>query len=221
MTCFRQCAKDGLWQTNPVLVQMLGLCPLLAVSNSVINGLVLGLATSFVMLASSFFVALIQKWLTETLRIPIFVIIIAGAVSIVELLMQAYAFETYQSIGLFIPLIVTNCAIMGRLEAFAKRNNPLIAASDGLLQGLGFTWVLVGLGALREILGSGTLFAGIEQFIPNLQSVTLIETNHPMILFILPAGAFFALAMMVAAYMAIEKRAKNISDELTTAKEPS
>ena len=147
---------DGLWTNNPALVQVLGLCPLLAVTGSVVNALGLGIATIVVLLGSNIAVSLIRNYVSDAVRLPAFVMIIASFTTCAELLMQAYTFELYQILGIFIPLIVTNCAILGRADAFARKNPLLPAALDGLMMGLGFTIVLVLLGAMREIIGQGT-----------------------------------------------------------------
>ncbi|HIG36955.1 MAG TPA: electron transport complex subunit E, partial [Oceanospirillaceae bacterium] len=143
---------DGLWNNNPALVQLLGLCPLLAVTGSVVNALGLGFATLMVLVGSNLLVSLIRNKVADDIRLPVFVMIIAALVTIAELTMQALTYELYQILGIFIPLIVTNCAIIGRAEAFASKNGPLASAYDGLMMGLGFTAVLVILGGMREIL---------------------------------------------------------------------
>ncbi|MGY0565606.1 MAG: electron transport complex subunit E, partial [Paraglaciecola chathamensis] len=162
MNEFKQLSWQGLWKNNPALVQLLGLCPLLAVTATITNGLGLGLATTLVLIGSNATVSIIRNWVPNEIRIPIFVMIIAAFVTIVQLLMNAYTFELYQALGIFIPLIVTNCAIIGRAEAYASKNPLSYAAFDGFMMGLGFTVVLVLLGAMRELLGYGTLFAGAE-----------------------------------------------------------
>lgn len=158
MSQLGQLSREGLWSNNPALVQLLGLCPLLAVSASVVNALGLAIATLVVMVGASTTVSLIRHQVPSAVRLPAFVMIIAAFVTCAELLMAAYAYPLYQVLGIFIPLIVTNCAILGRAEAFASRQPVLPAAVDGLMMGLGFGAVLVVLGALRELLGQGTLF---------------------------------------------------------------
>lgn len=193
--------RDGLWTNNPGLVQLLGLCPLLAVSGTVVNALGLGLATCLVLLGSNLAVSLIRNHLIDSLRLPTFVMIIAALVTCAELLMQAFAYELYEILGIFMPLIVTNCIILGRAEAFARRHGPLPAALDGLMMGLGFALVLVLLGALRELIGQGTLFQGMELlFGPMAQDweIRLFE-NYPDFLFaLLPPGAFIGLGLLIA-----------------------
>ena len=151
--------RDGLWTNNPGLVQLLGLCPLLATSNNLINGLGLGLATALALTASNVCVSLIRNVVRPEIRIPVFVLVIAAIVTVIELAMNAYLHELYEVLGIFIPLIVTNCNLIGRAEAFASKHSPGRALVDGLMMGLGFTLVLVALGGLREVVGQGTLFA--------------------------------------------------------------
>ncbi|RYZ81216.1 MAG: electron transport complex subunit E, partial [Moraxellaceae bacterium] len=159
---YQDIIEKGLWKNNPALVQVLGLCPLLAVSASVVNALGLGLATLLVLTASNTAVSLIRNQIGDTIRLPAFVMIIASLVSCIELLMKAYTYELYQILGIFIPLIVTNCAVLGRAESFASKNKMLPAALDGFMMGLGFTAVLVCVGAIREILGTGSIFSNMQ-----------------------------------------------------------
>lgn len=154
--------KNGMWANNPALVQLLGLCPLLAVSSTVTNALGLGIATLLVLVGSNVCVSLVRNHVPKEVRIPVFVMIIASLVTCVQLLMNAYAYGLYLSLGIFIPLIVTNCIIIGRAEAFASKNAVLPAAQDGFWMGLGMTSVLIVLGAMREVIGNGTLFDGAD-----------------------------------------------------------
>ncbi|MDW2173153.1 electron transport complex subunit E, partial [Vibrio sp. 1567] len=154
----KQLMKNGMWSNNPALVQLLGLCPLLAVSSTITNALGLGIATLLVLVGSNVTVSLIRNYVPKEIRIPVFVMIIASLVTCVQLLMNAYAYGLYLSLGIFIPLIVTNCIIIGRAEAYASKNDVLPAALDGLWMGLGMTSVLVVLGSMRELIGNGTLF---------------------------------------------------------------
>ncbi len=154
--------KDGLWHNNPALVQVLGLCPLLAVTSTVVNAIGLGIATLLVLIGSNLSVSVIRNFVSESVRLPAFVMIIASFVTCAELLMQAFTYELYEILGIFIPLIVTNCAILGRADAFASKNPPLPAILDGAMMGLGFLAVLVVLGGMRELLGQGTLFADMH-----------------------------------------------------------
>ncbi|MDW3150247.1 electron transport complex subunit E, partial [Vibrio sp. 2132-1] len=158
----KQLMKNGMWSNNPALVQLLGLCPLLAVSSTITNALGLGIATLLVLVGSNVTVSLIRNYVPKEIRIPVFVMIIASLVTCVQLLMNAYAYGLYLSLGIFIPLIVTNCIIIGRAEAYASKNDVLPAALDGLWMGLGMTSVLVVLGSMRELIGNGTLFDGAD-----------------------------------------------------------
>ena len=185
---------QGLWKNNPALVQLLGLCPLLAVTSSAINGLGLGLATLFVLMGSNITVSAVRHYVPNEIRIPIFVIVIAAFVTIIQLLMQAFTFELYLALGIFIPLIVTNCAIIGRAEAFAAKNELLPSAYDGFIMGAGFALVLVLLGGIREILGSGTLFSGAELLLGAWAvdlKITLFVPDNPFLLAILPSWCVY------------------------------
>ena len=193
---------QGLTGSNPALVQLLGLCPLLAVSTTVINGLGLGLATIFVLCSTNLLVSLFRGGLHPNLRLPVFVLIIAGFVTVVEMITHAWFYDLYLSLGIFLPLIVTNCTILGRAESFASRNGPVEALADGLGHGLGFAAALLALGALREILGYGTLFRGAESlFGPTGVGLVLQVTPwEPLTLALRPPGAFLGLAMLVALF---------------------
>ncbi len=193
-------SKNGLWNNNPALVQLLGLCPLLAVSTNIVNALGLGLVTMLIMLSSNLVVSLIRHQVTPAIRLPAFVMLIAGFVTCAEILMQAYAYSLYLSIGIFIPLIVTNCAILGRAVSFAAKNRPLLSAFDGLVMGLGFALVLVILGALRELFGTGSLFANMELLLPFANNWELeIFPDYPgFLLALLPPGAFLFMGFLLA-----------------------
>ncbi|MBU2881617.1 electron transport complex subunit E [Psychrosphaera sp. B3R10] len=198
---WRSITFQGLWKNNPALVQLLGLCPLLAVTNSVTNALGLGLATLLVLVVSNLTVSLVKNWVTKEIRISVFIMIIASFVTIVQLLMNAYTYELYLSLGIFIPLIVTNCAIIGRAEAFASKNPPKEAALDGLMMGLGFAIVLVFLGAIREVLGQGTLFDGAHLLLGDWAKALKIEVfkvDQAFLLAILPPGAFIGMGFIIA-----------------------
>ncbi|HLF31379.1 MAG TPA: electron transport complex subunit E [Xanthomonadales bacterium] len=198
---YRSIFLDGLWQRNTGLVSLLGLCPLLAVSGTVVNGLGLGLATTLVLVFSNLAVSLSRGILRPEIRIPAYVLIIASVVTATQLLMQAWLYDLYKVLGIFIPLIVTNCAIIGRAEAFAARNAPLPSIMDGLATGLGFCLTLVLLGALRELAGRGTLFsqAGLVfgRWGDQLQ-ISLIADYPGFLLAVLPPGAFFGLGLLIA-----------------------
>lgn len=201
--------KDGLWMNNPGTVQLLGLCPLLAVTTTVINGLGLGLATTLTLVASNVTVSLIRKLVRPEIRIPVFVLIIASIVTVIELAMNAWLHDLYLILGIFIPLIVTNCAIIGRAESFASRQSVDRALLDGLAMGIGFTLVLVTLGGLRELIGQGTLLAHANlmfgAFGEHL-SMTLIDNYRGFLLAILPPGAFLGLGFLIAGINIINAR---------------
>jgi electron transport complex protein RnfE len=201
--------RAGLWANNPGLVQLLGLCPLLAVTTSVVNGLGLGLATTLVLVGSNLTVSLIRNVVRKEIRIPVFVLVIASLVTAVELAMNAWFHELYRVLGIFIPLIVTNCAIIGRAEAFASRESPPLAVLDGLAMGAGFTGVLVVLGGAREIIGQGTLFSGAHMmFGESASAIELSFTDGGFLLALLPPGAFIGLGLLVAAKNLIDTRAR-------------
>ena len=190
---------DGVWHNNPALVQLLGLCPLLAITNTLVNGLALGLATTTVLVATNIIVSLIRGSLVPAARILLFVLIIASLVTIVDLLANAYLHDLHQTLGLFIPLIVTNCAILAQAEMFASRRTVGIAAVGGLSTGAGFTVALIALGSLREIAGRGTLFAGFDQLLGATAAGLQIDLPFDGILVVaLPPGAFFGLALLIA-----------------------
>ncbi|WP_289076639.1 electron transport complex subunit E [uncultured Pseudoalteromonas sp.] len=204
--------KEGVWANNPALVQLLGLCPLLAVTSTVTNALGLGLATLLVLVGSNITVSVVRNWVPKDIRIPVFVMIIAGFVTIVQLLMNAYTFGLYQSLGIFIPLIVTNCAIIGRAEAYASKNPVHLSAFDGLMMGLGFMAVLLVLGAIRELIGQGTLFDGADLLLgPWAQSLRLeiFSFDSQFLLAILPPGAFLGLGLLIAAKNVIDAQIKS------------
>ena len=201
--------RDGLWSNNPAFVQLLGLCPLLAVSNTVINGLGLGLATTLTLVASNVSVSLIRHWVRPEIRIPVFVLIIASVVTVIELSMNAYFHELFKILGIFIPLIVTNCSIIARAEAFASKNAVFPSFTDGLFMGLGFTAVLVALGAMREAVGFGTLLQQAHLMFgegAEWLTITLIEDYRGYLLAILPPGAFIGLGLLIAIKNVIDKK---------------
>lgn len=200
---------DGLWTNNPALVQLLGLCPLLAVTGSVVNALGLGLASTIVLLGSNLTISAFRKFVPGSVRLPIFVMIIASFVTAIELLMQAFTFELYQILGIFIPLIVTNCAIMGRADAFASKNPVSASLLDGLMMGVGFSAVLIVLGGMREALGSGTLFADMQLlFGPAAESwkIVLIDDYSGFLFAVLPPGAFVGMGLLIALKNIIDGR---------------
>jgi electron transport complex protein RnfE len=211
MSNYRDIASQGLWKNNPGLVQLLGLCPLLAVTATITNALGLGVATLLVLVGSNILVSLVRDFVPKEIRIPVFVMIIAALVTCVQLLINAYAYNLYLSLGIFLPLIVTNCVIIGRAEAFASRNSVAHSAFDGLMMGLGFTAVLVVLGACRELLGQGTLFDGADLLLGDWASVLTIQVWHvdtPFLLAMLPPGAFIGMGLLIALKNVIDKRVK-------------
>jgi len=205
----KQILADGAWRQNTGLVVLLGLCPLLAVTNTLINGLALGLATMLTLMLSNLSVSVMRGLLKPEIRIPAFVLIIASVVTVIELLMNAFFYDLFRILGIFIPLIVTNCAIIGRAEAFASRNRPLPSLVDGFATGFGFCITLVLLGALRELTGRGTLFYGAEMLVGDWGrqlTLTLIPEHPGFLLAMLPPGAFLGLALLIAARNAWEAR---------------
>lgn len=220
---YKRITLDGLWHNNQALVALLGLCPLLAVTNTLINGLGLGIATLMVLLLSNLSVSAIRHWVRAEVRLPVFVLIIASFVTTVELVMNAYFHELYKVLGIFIPLIVTNCAIIGRAEAFASRNPMQAAAVDAIAIGIGFTLALVILGGMRELIGQGTLFDGAHLMFGEYArdwKLSLGDDYQGMLLAILPPGAFIGLGLMIAVKNVIDKqlaRPAAIADEPATA----
>jgi electron transport complex protein RnfE len=202
LTEFRSLFHNGLVKQNTGLVQLLGLCPLLAISNNVINALSLGIATMLVMAASSGAVSSVRHFVPNEIRIPVFVLIIAALVTVIDLVMNAYVHPLYLVLGIFIPLITTNCIVLARADAFAAKNHPLHSVVDALAMGLGLTLVLVVLGAIREIIGQGTLFSGIDLVFGETakQFVVHVLPNYQgFLLAVLPPGAFIALGLLIAA----------------------
>jgi electron transport complex protein RnfE len=215
-TNYADITRKGLWDNNAALVQLLGLCPLLAVSSSVVNALGLGLATLLVLTTTNSVVSLIRNYVGDAVRLPAFVMIIASAVTCIELLMKAYTYELYQILGLFIPLIVTNCAVLGRADAFASKNNLLPSAIDGFMMGMGFLLVLVLVGAVRELLGTGHLFADMQLlFGESARSwqINVFGADFPNVIFaLLPPGAFIVVGFLIAAKNAIDAQLKKRAD---------
>jgi electron transport complex protein RnfE len=200
-TSYRDITLNGLWKNNPALVQLLGLCPLLGVSNSTVNALGLALASAVVLICSNTAVSLVRGVVNTAVRLPAFVMIIAALTTCIELLMQAFTYELYQILGIFIPLITTNCVILGRADGFAAKHDPARAAYDGLMMGLGFGVVLVMIGAARELLGTGAVLANMHLLfgpIANDWQLTLVSDYNGFLLAILPPGAFIVLGLLIA-----------------------
>jgi len=205
---FRQIRDNGLWQQNTSLVQILGLCPLLAVTTNLVNGVMLSLATIIVMAIANLAVAVLRNLIPHEVRIPVFILIVAALVTVVDLIFNARFHELYRVLGIFIPLIVTNCIVLARVEAFANKNPPLQALVDGVFMGVGMLWTLALLGGLRELIGGGTLFAGIDMVFPALHPLQLLPADYPgFLLAILPPGAFILLGCLIAWKNWVEARA--------------
>jgi electron transport complex protein RnfE len=206
---YRTIVRNGLWDNNVVFSQMLALCPLLAVTSTATNGLGMGIASTVVMIASSLAVSIARGFITKEVRLPIFVLLIASIVTLVDMYMNAWMHELHKVLGLFIPLIVTNCAILGRAESFAFHQSPSKSIVDGLFMGIGFTIALVCVGATREIIGSGTLFANASLLLGDaftFMELTLIPEYGGFLLMILPPGAFIALGFILAAKRILDAR---------------
>jgi electron transport complex protein RnfE len=198
---YRELTANGLWKNNPAIVQLLGLCPLLAVTGTVVNAIGLGLATLLVLLCSNVAVSLIRHTVSDAVRLPTFVMIIAAAVTCIELLMQAFTYELYQILGIFLPLITTNCVILGRADGFASKNPVGPAAYDALMMGLGFGAVLIVLGAIRELAGTGMLFSNMDLLFGPAAAgweVVVFATEQPFLLAVLPPGAFIFTGLLIA-----------------------
>ncbi len=196
---FKTIAGNGIWKQNTSLAQILGLCPLLAVTTNAVNGIMLSLATILVMAISNLAVSSLRNFIPHEIRIPVFILIVAALVTVVDLLFNANLHELYLVLGIFIPLIVTNCIVLARVEAFAAKNAPLQSTFDGIFMGVGMLWTLALLGAMRELLGAGTLFGGIDMVFPSLHPIQLLPESYPsFLLALLPPGAFILLGCMIA-----------------------
>lgn len=213
MTSYKSIFNEGIWKNNIVLSQSLALCPLFAVTSSATNGLGLGLATLFVMVMANIMAALMKGFVTRAIRIPVNILLIATLVTMTDLLLNAYLHSLHKVLGLFIPLIVTNCAVLGRVEAFASRQSVLPSIVDGFSMGLGFTWVLVLIGGIREVIGSGTLFANASLLLGThftfLETV-IIEDYRGLLILILPPGGFIVLALMLSSIKYIQAYRLNL-----------
>ena len=213
-TDFKNILKNGIWKQNTSITQMLGLCPLLAISTNAVNGVMLSLATILVMVIANVAVASQRNFIPHEIRIPVFILIVASLVTIVDLLFNAFFHQLYVVLGIFIPLIVTNCIVLARVEGFAANNPPLESCLDGLFMGFGMLWTLGLLGALREFLANGTVFGAIEMVFPNLTAIKILPDHYPgFLLFALPSGAFILLGFLIAL--------KNAIDSKSTLKDPS
>jgi electron transport complex protein RnfE len=209
---YKKITRDGLWTNNPGLVQLLGLCPLLAVTGNLINGLGLGIATIITLTASNTIVSYTRNWVSKEIRIPYYVLVIASVVTIIDLSMNAITPELHSVLGIFIPLIVTNCVVIARSEAFASKNSISYAALDGFMMGLGFTLVLITLGGIREILGSGTLLSEASLMFGSIAenwTITLFGDYQGFLLAILPPGAFLGMGLLIAFKNIVDKKLKD------------
>lgn len=209
MSQYGQIIKNGLWKQNPGTVQLLGLCPTLAVTTTAVNGLSLGIATALVMAMSNASVSPVRRFVPDEIRIPVFILIIAALVTVIDLSMNAFVHPLHNVLGIFIPLIVTNCIVLARVEAFAAKNPTAPSALDGLMMGLGLTMVLTLLGAIRELVGKGTVFSGIDLVLgPEAKSLVLhVIPDYPgFLLAVLPPGAFIGLALLIAGHNWVEQR---------------
>lgn len=217
MSELRRITRDGIWDNNVVLVQMLGMCPTMAVSVSATNGLGMGLATTAVLISSGIAVSLLRHFIVKEVRIPIYVLLISSIVTLVDMSMNAWLHELHKVLGLFIPLIVVNCAIIGRAEAFASKNSPLKAGLDGLAMGVGFTLALMALGGIREVIGQGTLFADASMLLGEsfaFLEMKVAESYRGMLLMILPPGGFLVLGFLVAWRQRLTIRARQRASRL-------
>lgn len=207
---YSKIARDGLWDNNGVLVMILGMCPTMAMTTSATNGLGMGLATALVMAASNFLVALFRGYITQEVRIPVYILIVAAMVTLVDLVTNAWMHELHQVLGLFIPLIVSNCLPLARLEAFAAKEPVLPSLADGVFMGIGFTLSLTAIGAFREVIGSGTLFADAHLLLGpafRFLEMRVMPPDTGVLVMILPPGGFLATGLLIAGKRMIDIRA--------------
>ncbi|WP_417070693.1 electron transport complex subunit RsxE [Niveibacterium terrae] len=213
----RKILFNGVWKQNSGLVQILGMCPILAISTSVVNAVSLGLATALVMALSNLVASSLRNLVPYEIRIPVFILIIAALVTVIDLAFNAYLHSLYLVLGIFIPLIVTNCIVLARVEAFAAKNGVIGSTLDGAAMGLGLVLVLGVLGSFREIIGQGTLFSGIEMLIPSAHALHVLPASYPGFLIeILPPGAFISLGCLIAARNWLEAHNKAKAAALPT-----
>ena len=220
MSRYLEISRNGLWGQNVILVQTIALCPTMAVTSSATNGLGMGLATTAVLAVSNLLISLVRNWISNEVRIPVFVALIATLVTLVDMAMNAWVHDLYKVLGLFIALIVVNCAILGRAEAFASREKPLAALVDGIFMGLGFTAALTAIGAIREILGTGKVFQQASLLFGSGASwleQTVIPAYGGMLLWILPPGGFMVMGMLLAGKRVLERRAAEKAKNLNAA----
>ena len=215
MNAYKEIILNGTWKQNSILAQLLGLCPLLAISTTFVNAVSLGLATILVMLLANLVISGLRTFIPYEIRIPAFVLVIASLVTVVDLAFNAFLHDLYLVLGIFIPLIVTNCIVLARVEAFAAKNGLAASTLDGAMMGVGFVWVIGLLGLIREFVGQGTLFSGIEMIFPNAHAIQVLPETYPgFLIAILPPGAFFVLGFMIAGRNWLEARANARQREL-------
>jgi electron transport complex protein RnfE len=224
MSEFKEIAYNGLWKQNTGVVQLLGLCPTLAITTSAVNGLSLGLATAIVMACANGAVSPVRKFVPSEIRVPVFILVIAALVTVIDLAIHGFAEPLHKVLGIFIPLIVVNCIVLARVESFAAKNTPAPAMWDGFMMGLGLTIVLGILGGIREIIGKGTLFSGLDlafgaSFKPYV--LTVIPNYHGFLLAILPPGAFLGLACLIAARNWAEQRKSKTTPQASGSLKPA
>jgi len=208
MSTYKEIILNGTWKQNSILAQLLGLCPLLAISTSFVNAVSLGIATILVMLLANLVISALRAFIPYEIRIPAFVLVIASLVTVVDLAFNAFLHDLYLVLGIFIPLIVTNCIVLARVEAFAAKNGLAASTLDGTMMGIGFVWVIALLGLIREFVGQGTLFSGIEMILPNANAIQVLPESYPgFLIAILPPGAFFVLGFMIAGRNWLDARA--------------
>ena len=209
MSTYREITHNGLWKQNSILAQVLGLCPTLAVTTTFTNAVSLGLATALVMALSNGASSALRAFIPFEIRIPIFILIIATLVTMVDMAFNAWLHDMYLILGIFIPLIVTNCIVLARIEAFAAKTPVIHSSWDGFMTGIGLTGVLAVLGAAREFIGQGSLFSGIEMIIPGAHAIQVLPADYSFLIGILPPGAFILLGVMLAVRNWLDARAAN------------
>ena len=207
---FKKQLHEGLLTKNPVLVQLLGMCSVLAITTSLLNGLGMGIAVTIILICSNVLISALRNVIPSQIRIAAYIVIIAGFVTVVDLLLQAFLPELSESLGVFIPLIVVNCVILGRAEAFASKNGVLASAVDGLCQGIGYTVALVAMCVVRELLGSGTFGGGI---LNNGEGIVIIPEGYPAMQMVMPVGGFLTLGFLVAGFQWLMRKLQNKKKE--------
>ena len=198
--------KEGLLTKNPVLVQLLGMCSVLAITTSLFNGLGMGLSVTLILICSNVLISALRKVIPSQIRIAAYIVIIAGFVTVVDLLLQAFLPALAENLGVFIPLIVVNCIILGRAEAFASKNGVLASALDGLFQGIGYTVALVAMCIIRELLGSGTFGGGL---LAGGEGIRIIPEGYPAMLMVMPVGGFLTLGFVIAGFQWLTRKLRN------------